>query len=307
MKKKTALALVAMLTALAAASFLVYWRAIRPRTGVADSGTMAVPTGVADLGTSAFAPAAPMQRSASPAVPRVNQYAVVRHGICVPSNVPDQKEASRKKWEALLQDPQWQSIFSGVNPEEYQLVKTLLPLRRYVTYWKLKNGKAIHWTGKKILIPAGTSVFTDRQGDMYLCACGNRVAAVLPPTVPGTVLPPGEEPPVAYLVPPEPEPYPDISLELPGETLTLMAPPEVAMTMPYNESELIPPSPPNSPPEAPAAPIVPILLGGSSPPGSGPGSGPGLARGSRRPRWSAWLISARRRGGRTARSAGPGR
>jgi hypothetical protein len=266
MKKKAALALVALLMAIAGASLLMYWRANRSRK--------AAPAGAADLGNLAFTNPAPTQQSAKPAVHKVNPYAVVRHGICVPSNVPDQEEASRKKWEALLQDPVWQSIFSGVNPEEYSLVKTSLPLHRYVTYWKLKNGKAIHWTAKKILIPAGTSVFTDKRGDMYLCACGNQVAAFLPPTIPGTILPPEEQPPVAYLVPPQPEPYPDINLQIPEETLTRMAPPEVATGTPYSESELVPPSSPLTGPTAPAAPLVPILLAGSSPPGSGPGSGP---------------------------------
>jgi hypothetical protein len=279
MRRKTALALVATLMVLAGASFLVYRLANRPRTRASS--------GAADLGTLAFTNAASSQGSASQAVhkvnrsavPRVNPYAVVRHGICVPSNVPNQEDASRKKWEALLKDPVWQAIFSGVNPEEFSLVETSLPLHRYVTYWKLKDGKAIHWTGKKILIPAGTRVFADRRGDMYLCACGNQVAAVLPPTLHGMVLPPGEEPPMAYLVPPAPEPYPDINLEFPGETLALMAPPEVA-TPPYNEAELIPPSPPRTTPPAPTGPTTPIvpttpiLLGGSSPPGSGPGSGP---------------------------------
>jgi len=279
MRMKRALALVAILIAVAVVSFLVYRRANRPRTdaptGVADSGTTAAPTGVGDLGTSAFTYAAPMPRSASPAVPRanpyaavprVNPYAVVRHGICVPSNVSDQEEASRKKWEALLRDPFWQSIFSGVNPERFYLVKTSLPLHRYVTYWKMENGQVIHWTGRKILIPAGTRVFTDGRGDMYLCVCGNQIAGVLPPGMPGTVLPPEEEPPVAYLVPPEPEPFPEIPRELLGETPTPMAPPEVAATPPYNESELNPPIPP---------PIPPIFVGGPLPPGSGPGPIPG--------------------------------
>jgi hypothetical protein len=263
-RKKTALAVVATLIALAGVSFLVYRRANRPRTGaptgVADSGTAAAPAGVAGLGTLAFTSAAPMTRSASPAVPRVNPYAVVRDGICDPSNVPDQNEASRKKWEALLRDPFWQSIFSGVNPEEFHLVKTSLPLQRFVNYWKMEDGKAIHWTGRKILIPAGTRVFTDGRGDMYLCACGNQVAAVLPPGMPGTVLPPEEEPPVAYLVPPEPEPFPVIPQEPPGKTPTLMLPPEVATPPPYNESELNPPIPPGpgpvlGPPSEP--PVIP--------------------------------------------------
>jgi hypothetical protein len=289
MRKKTALALVAMLMALAGASFLVYRWANRPRTGastgITGSGTTAASTGVAGLETSAFADAAPMPRSAAAAasranpnaVSRVNPYAVVRHGICAPSNVPDQKEASRKKWEALLRDPLWQSIFSGVNPEEFDLEKTSLPLNRYVTYWKMVNGQAIHWTGRKILIPAGTRVFAGKRGDMYLCACGNQIAAVLPPTMSGTVLPPAmsgtvlppeEEPSVAYLVPPEPEPNPGSTPEIPGETPSLFPPTEVATTTPSNESELIPPI------SSPTAPITPILLAGSSPPGGGSGTGP---------------------------------
>ena len=277
MRMKRALALVTILIAVAVVSFLVYRRANRPRTdapaGVAESGTTDAPTGVGGLGPSAFTDAAPKPRSASPAVPkanpdaavpRVNPYAVVRRGICVPSNVSGQEKASRKKWEELLRDPYWQSIFSGVNPDRFHLVKTSLPLQRYVNYWKMENGQVIHWTGKKISIPAGTRVFSDGRGAMYLCACGNQVAAVLPPGKPGTVLPPEEEPPAAYLVPPEPEPYPEIPGELSGETPTLMAPPEVATTLPDNESELIPPIPP----------IPPIFVGGPLPLSSGPGPGP---------------------------------
>jgi len=172
----------------------------------------------------------------------VSPYAVVLHGICVPSNDPDQQKASRKKWEALLRDAFWQSAFSGVNPEEFYLVKTSLPLHRYVTYRKMENGQEIHWTGRKILIPAGTRVFTDGQGDMYLCTCGNQVAAALPPRMQGTVLPPEEEPPVAYLVPLEPEPFPGIPRGLPGATP--LAPPEVATATHSNESESILPTPP---------------------------------------------------------------
>jgi hypothetical protein len=195
----------------------------------------------------------------------VNPYAVIRSGICVPSNAPGQEKASRKKWEELLRDPYWQSVFSGVNPDRFHLVQTSLALQRYVNYWKMENGQVIHWTGKKISIPSGTRVFTDGQGAMYLCACGNQVAAVLPPGKSGTVLPAEDEPPTAYLVPPEPEPYPDIPGELSGETLTLMAPPEVATTLPDNESELIPPIPP----------IPPIFVGGPLPLSSGPGPIPG--------------------------------
>jgi hypothetical protein len=278
MRMKRAMALVAILIAIAVVSFLVYRRANRLRTdsptGVADSGTPAAPAGEGGLGTSVFTDAAPKPRSASPtapktnpdaAVPRVNPYAVIRSGICVPSNAPGQEKASRKKWEELLRDPYWQSVFSGVNPDRFHLVQTSLALQRYVNYWKMENGQVIHWTGKKISIPSGTRVFTDGQGAMYLCACGNQVAAVLPPGKSGTVLPAEDEPPTAYLVPPEPEPYPDIPGELSGETLTLMAPPEVATTLPDNESELIPPIPP----------IPPIFVGGPLPLSSGPGPIPG--------------------------------
>ena len=130
MRNKGILALVAMIVAVAGVSpFLVHRRAKPPRTAalrnVAESGPMA-------LTSAAFMP-----RSAPPAVPKLNQYAVVPHGICVPSNVPDEEQASRKKWEALLLDPFWQSIFSGVNPEKFYLKKTSLPLHRYVTYWKM--------------------------------------------------------------------------------------------------------------------------------------------------------------------------
>jgi len=267
--RKTALALVAMLIAVAGVWFLVYRWANRPRTGgpaiAVDAGNAGAPKEVADPGTLAFTSAARMPRSASPAVARVNPYAVARNGICVPSHVPDEQEASRKKWEALLRDPFWQAIFSGVNPERFYLVKTWLPLHRYVTYWKTQNGQAVHWTGSKIFIPVGTRVFTDRRGDMYLCACGNQVAADLPPRLSGTVLPPEEEPPVAYLVPPEPEPFPEVPGELSGETSTPMAPLEVAPPL-SNEPELIPPSPP-------------IFLGGFLPQGGGPGPGSGPGTG----------------------------
>src|SRR5208337_3912524 len=172
-------------------------------TGVGDSGTPAAPSGDGDLGPSAFTGTAPKPRSASPAVARVNPYAVVRSGICVPSNASGQEKASRKKWQELLRDPYWQSVFSGVDPDRFHLVKTSLPLERYVNYWKMENGQAIHWTGKKISIPTGTRVFTDGRGEMYLCACGNQVAAVLPPGKQDTVLPAEDQPSAAYLVPPE--------------------------------------------------------------------------------------------------------
>ena len=252
-----------MLTVVAGGSFSGYRWLNRTRTAtprsVADSGRS-----VADSGTLAFIPPAHMRRSAPPPVPRENRYAVVREGICVPSNRPDQEAASRKKWEALLRDPFWQSIFSGVNPESFHLVKTSLPLHRYVTYWKMENGQLIHWTGRQILIPAGTRVFTSMRGDMYLCACGNQVAAVLPPKTPATVLPPEEEPPVAYLVPPEPEPFPAVSHGISGGT---PAPPPELVTLP---STLVgvPPIPVGVPPASIETP--PALLGGSPPPGKGP-------------------------------------
>ena len=235
-----ALALAATVLTLSGASLLVYWRVHRHHA--------AGPAGAADLASLAFtSPSSDAPKVNKSNVSRVNPYAVVRHGICVPSNVANQTEESRKKWEALLRDPLWQSIFSGVNPEEYQLIKTSLPLQRYVTYWKLKDGKTIHWTGKKLLIPAGTAAFTDKQGDMYLCACGNQVAAVIPPAKAGTILPPGEEPPAAYLVPPEPEPYPEIGLGVPSEMLTSMAPPESATSPSFYESQAVPPNSPFGP------------------------------------------------------------
>lgn len=270
MRDKRVVAVVAVLIAFGGVASLMYWRLNRlstaALTGVADSGTLAIP--------SVFTDAALMPRSAPPgaptanpfdaAVPRASSYAVVRDGICVPSNVPDQEEASRKKWEALLRDPFWQSIFSGVNPEKFYVVKTSFPLRRYVTYWKMKNRQLIHWTGKEILIPSGTRVFTDGRGDMFLCACGNQVAAVLPPRMATTVLPPEEEPPVAYLVPSEPEPFPVVPKPLVGETP--MPPPELAAVPPFTNAGSIPPIPPILPP--------PIFIGGSPPPGSEPGPGP---------------------------------
>lgn len=142
------------------------------------------------------------------AVRSANPYAVVQGGICVPSNIPDQEQTSRKKWEALLRDPFWQSVFDGTNPESFSMVTTRVAMRRYVTYSKMKNGQLIHWTGKKILIPARTRVFANTRGDMYLCACGNRVAELLPPGAASSLLPLEEEPPTQYLVPPEPEPIP---------------------------------------------------------------------------------------------------
>ena len=283
MRMKRALALVVILIVVVGVSFLFHRWANRPgtdaATGTGDSGTTPAPSGDGGLGTSAFTDAAPKPRSASPAVSganpnavvaRANPYSVVRQGICVPSNVPGQEKASRKKWEELLRDPFWQSVFSGVNPDSFHLVKTSLPLERYVNYWKMENGQVIHWTGKKISIPAGTRVFTDGRGAMYLCACGNQVAAVLPPGKQGTVLPPEDQPPAAYLVPPEQESYPEIPGELSEETPTLMGPPEVAMTSPFDESGSMPPGP-STPP---------IFLGGPLAPGGGLASGSGTGTGS---------------------------
>ena len=174
MRIKGALVLLAILVAIAGVSFFVYRLAKgSPRktahAGLTDPETLvfthpAAPAGVADARTLVSTQVAPMQSFARPAVPRMNPYAVVRGGICVSSNVPHQEKASREKWEALLRDPSWQSIFSGVNPEEFSLVRTSMPLDRYVAYWKMANGQLIHWTGKEIRIPAGTRVFTDSRG-----------------------------------------------------------------------------------------------------------------------------------------------
>lgn len=258
MRNKRVLALVAMLIAVAGVSFLVFWGVDRQRTvasaGMADSGV--------SPGTLAFDYAALSQQSAArsgaqsakPAVARVNPYSVVRHGICVPGNAPNQEEESRKKWEALLQDPFWQSIFAGVYPEKFHLETTRLAMYRYVTYWKMEKGQLIHWTGRKILIRAGTRLFTDGKGEMFLCACGNQVAAVLPPKAPGTILPPEEEPPVAYLVPPEPDPLPLIPEGVPSR-FPLVAPPELVRAPPYGGPVWSLPPPP-------------IFVGGS-PPGGG--------------------------------------
>jgi hypothetical protein len=188
---------------------------------------------------------------------------VVRSGICVPSNTPGQEKASRKKWEELLRDPYWQSVFAGVDPGKFHLVKTALPLERYVNYWKMENGQAIHWTGKKISIPAGTRVFTDGQGAMYLCACGNQVAAVLPPGKQKTVLPAEDQPPTAYLVPPDAGSDSGSPGELSGETPALMASSSTASPAPIDESG----------PPGPSTP--PIFIGGPSGGGSGSPSGPG--------------------------------
>jgi hypothetical protein len=252
MRNKGALTFFAILVGIAGISLLGYRLANRsPRitapAGVAGSATFpstneAAAAGQAASGTTASTQVAPTRPSVRPAFPRMNPYAVVRDGICVPSNAPDQEKASQQKWEALLRDPFWQSIFSGVNPEQFSLVKTSLPLDRYVAYWKAVRGRVIHWTGKKIRIPSGTRVFTDGRGHMYLCACGNQVAAVLPGSVTATVLEPEQEPPVAYLVPPEPEPFSVLPRELPAETRA--APPGLATTAPYDGSEPVFPVPP---------------------------------------------------------------
>lgn len=295
MRNKGALAL-AVLIAISGVVFLVHRLANgSPRTtapaDVGDSQTLSfahttvpvegadsaasthpvVPAGLADSGASESTHVAPMRQFTRPAVPQMNPYAVVRDGICVPSNTLDQEKSSRQKWEALLHDPFWRSIFVGVNPEEFSLVKTSLPLDRYVAYWKMKNGQLIHWTGKKVLIPAGTRVFTDRKGHMYLCACGNQVAAVLPATLSATVLPPEQEPPVANLVPLEPEPFSVAPVDLPPENL--VPPADSPTPPPSDESGPIPPippifvpldgepgpelppnPPPNPPPQPPAVP-----------------------------------------------------
>src|ERR1700722_16835901 len=132
---KRTLALVGVLIVVAAVSFLAYERANRARTdaatGVGGSGSPTAPAGDGGLGTSVFTEATPKRRYASPAnsnanpkaeVARVNPYSVIQNGICVPSNAPRQEEASRKKWEELLRDPYWQSVFSGANPDRFHLV-----------------------------------------------------------------------------------------------------------------------------------------------------------------------------------------
>jgi hypothetical protein len=285
MRNKGTLAMLAILLTIGGVSFFVYRLTNRLRisapVGVHNSGALpstyaaapgasgslassnaAASAGVADSGTVASNKLAPMRPTLRPAVPRMNPYAVVRDGICVPSNTPDPEKASRQKWEALLRDPFWQSIFAGVNPEEFTLVKTSLPQARHVAYWKMEKGQLIHWTGKKILIPAGTRVFTDSKGHMYLCACGNQVAAVLPATMSETVLGPEQEPPVAYLVPPEPEPFSVTSRELPGET-PVAQPPELAQP-----PALAPPSPYDG--SEPIIPIPPIFVPLGGEPGPGP-------------------------------------
>jgi hypothetical protein len=245
------LALVTMLIAISGVSFFVYKSSSnRIRT--------AALTSVTGHGALPFTEATQTWRSASPAISRVNPYAVVRGGICARSNVPDQEEASRKKWESLLRDPFWQSIFLGVKPEEFHLIKTSFPLHDYVTYWKMENGQLIHWTGRQILIPAGTRVFSM----IYICACGNQLAAVLPSKSSATVLPPQQEPPLAYLVPPDPEPLSTASQRLSGQPLVPLQ--ERAMPPYNNRAESIPPAPPMpfgsfSPPGGGAEPEPPII------------------------------------------------
>jgi PEP-CTERM motif len=269
MRKKRTAALVLMLIAAAGVSVLVCWGVVnrhRVATVMRTAGFGWLVPHHAPITSQAAPPAVPTEvpNAAVPKVnltviPRANPYAVVRHGICVPSDAPDQEEASRKKWEALLGDPFWQSIFSGVDPENFHLEKTSLALDRYVTYWKMEKGHLIHWTGKKVLIPAGTRVFANRQGDMYLCACGNRVAAVLPSV--STVLPLEDEPPVAFLVPSELGLFPVVPEGLSGTTrVPPPEPPIVATTLPGGGLELYPPAP--------------ILVGGSPPPVRLPGGGP---------------------------------
>ena len=263
MRNKRVLAFVTMLIAVA---FLVFLGVDRQRT--------VAPTRIADSevtpGTLAFDYAALSQRSAArsggrsgsqsaqPAVARVSPYSVVRYGICVPGNAPNQEEESRKKWEALLQDPFWQSIFAGVYPEKFHLETTRLPMYRYVTYWKMEKGQLIHWTGRKILIRAGTRLFTDGKGEMFLCACGNQVATVLPPKAPGTILPPEDEPRVADLVPPEPGPLPLTPEAVPGMP-PLVVPPELVMDPPYGPAWITP---------------TPPIFAGGPPAGGGPGPVP---------------------------------
>jgi hypothetical protein len=217
----------------------------------------------------------------------VNPYAVVRGGICVPSSATGQEEASRKKWQDLLRDPYWQSVYSGVDPDRFHLVKTSLPLDRYVNYWKVENGLVIHWTGKRISIPTGTRVFTDGQGAMYLCACGNQVAAILPPGKQKTVLPAGDEPPTAYLVPPEVESGSESLGELSEETPALLASSGMASAPPFDESQSMPPGPstppifiggPSTQGGAPGSPIGPGQPGG--PPGNSPGNPAGNPSGN---------------------------
>jgi hypothetical protein len=300
MRTKRAVALVVILIAVAAASSLLYRRANRLRAdtspGIGYSATTDAPIGAGGLGRSAFTEGAPKPRSASPAaskedtgaaIPEVNPYAVVRGGICVPSSATGQEEASRKKWQDLLRDPYWQSVYSGVDPDRFHLVKTSLPLDRYVNYWKMENGQVIHWTGKRISIPTGTRVFTDGQGAMYLCACGNQVAAILPPGKQKTVLPAGDEPPTAYLVPPEVESGSESLGELSEETPALLASSGMASAPPFDESQSMPPGPstppifiggPSTQGGAPGSPIGPGQPGG--PPGNSPGNPAGNPSGN---------------------------
>ncbi len=133
-----------------------------------------------------------------------NIYAVVRGGICTTPSTPGEEAASRKKWEALLQDPLWMSVFSSADPRNFHLVRLPHTILRYVTYLKPTNGQLIHWTGKRIRIPAGTRVFTDGRGNMYLCACGNQVSDSLSNAERAKVLVEVEEPPLIDLVPVEP-------------------------------------------------------------------------------------------------------
>ena len=268
MRNRGTLAFLAILVTIAGVSFWAYRVVNRsPRTtalaDAADSATFpstdeAAPAGKAPSGALASTQGVPARPFARSAVLQMNQYAVVRDGICVPSNAPDQERASREKWEALLRDPFWQSIFSGVNPAKFSLIKTSLSLDRHVAYWKMENGQVIHWTGKEIRIPAGTRVFTDGRGHMYLCACGNQVAAVLPESVIATVLAPEQEPPVEYLVPPEPEPFSVIPRDLPAETPA--APPGL-------------PAPPDDG-SGPIPPVPPIFVPLGGEPGPGPGPEP---------------------------------
>lgn len=266
MKRKRVLTLAVVLIVVAGISFQLYRRTNRQRsvaaTGAADSGLSSLSSTALVSKSEALKerPAVRVSQSATQARLRVNPYAVVRQGICVPANTPHQEVESRKKWEALLRDPFWQSIFSGVNPENFSLVKTSLPLHRYVTYWKMEKGQLIHWTGRKVLIPAGTRVFSDGRGHMYLCACGNQVATVVPPRMTTTVLPDPDEPPVAYLVPATPEAFPVIAQGPTG--VVPLAPPQLASAPPPYDGWI--------------APIPPPILeaGGPSPPGSGPGPNP---------------------------------
>jgi hypothetical protein len=283
MRIRRIFALVAILIAVAGTSLLLHGWANRPgpeaALGGADSG--AAPAGDGGLGTSVFTSTTPKPRTApsevsganpKAVIARVNPYAVVRSGICVPSSMAGSGKASRQKWEELLRDPYWQAVFSGVNPDRFHLVRTSLPLERYVNYRKMENGQVIHWTGEKISIPAGTRIFADGQGAMYLCASGSQLAAALPPGEQSTVLPAEEQPPEAYLVPPEAGSYPEIPGELSEETASLTGLPEVATSLPFGESGSADPSTPSI--------FAGGALGGGSGAGAGFGSGSGLGSGS---------------------------